>query len=110
MILEGLITDENQQPLPGANIFSPHSSAVADSEGFFSIETLPGHVLDVSFIGMISEQYVVEEGVSFATIDLAEDDNLLDEATVTASSGKSYSGIFKLLIVAALVYLIASDT
>jgi hypothetical protein len=68
-ILTGTIKDENNQPLPGANIYIKDTSmgTAADADGSFSLQVpqnLPNATLVISLIGYASQEIVVEQRVS----------------------------------------------
>lgn len=61
--IEGLVTDQNKLPLPGANIFlqNTYDGTTADSLGHFSFKTSQKGIqqLSVSFIGYQSSQHTL---------------------------------------------------
>jgi len=59
--ITGTITDEQNQPVPGANVIEKQTSngTAADGTGRFSIEVNPGATLVFSAIGFVSQEVVV---------------------------------------------------
>lgn len=83
MLIRGKITDQNGQPLPGANVLIEGTSkgVVSDSEGYYVIEANKGDVLVYSFIGF-KEQRVTIGDKQAIDITLVEETTVLDEAVV----------------------------
>jgi len=83
MLIRGKITDQNGQPLPGANVLIEGTSkgVVSDSEGYYVIEANKGDVLVYSFIGF-KEQRVTVGDKQAIDITLVEETTVLDEAVV----------------------------
>src|SRR5690606_15940517 len=57
----GIVTDDTGLPLPGANVIVRGTSrgTQTDFDGYYSIEILPGEVLDVSYVGFDSKSFIV---------------------------------------------------
>ncbi|HPF96782.1 MAG: TonB-dependent receptor [Flavobacteriaceae bacterium] len=81
--ISGIITDSNDQPLPGATIVVENSSrgTTTDFDGLFSLEASKGDVLLISYIGFTSSKITVGDS-SYYTIKLEEDASLLEEVVI----------------------------
>ena len=81
--ISGIITDSNDQPLPGATIVVENSSrgTTTDFDGVFSLEASKGDVLLISYIGFTSSKITVGDS-SYYTIKLEEDASLLEEVVI----------------------------
>jgi TonB-linked SusC/RagA family outer membrane protein len=86
----GKVTDKANLPLPGANIIIKGSSTgtQTDFDGNFSIETVSGDVLVVSYLGYVTQEISITNQASLA-IKLVEDTNNLDEVVVVGYGSKS---------------------
>ena len=84
----GTVTDDNNDPIPGANIvFNEMNGTIADFDGNFSISVNqnPPFTLTVSSVGFDSTTLnVTASNVNFA-VELVSSQNLLDEIVVSAS-------------------------
>ncbi|RYC71395.1 SusC/RagA family TonB-linked outer membrane protein [Spirosoma sordidisoli] len=76
----GIVTDEQNQPIPGVNIVDKQSrkGTVTDANGRFSIDVAPGATLVVSSVGFMAQEIVVGTQPTL-TIRLKEDVNQLAE-------------------------------
>lgn len=81
--ISGTVTDENNQPLAGANVLVKDSSngAQTDFDGNFSITAESDAVLVVSYLGFVSQEVSVN-GRSTINVSLAEDASQLDEVVI----------------------------
>ena len=81
--VKGLVTDVEGEPIIGANIKVEGTSAgtITDLEGRFTIDVPDNAVLQVSYIGYISQNVKVN-GKRNITIRLIEDTQTLDEVVV----------------------------
>ena len=81
--VKGLVTDVEGEPIIGANIKVEGTSAgtITDLEGRFTIDVPDNAVLQVSYIGYISQNVKVS-GKRNITIRLTEDTQALDEVVV----------------------------
>ncbi|MBD0825382.1 SusC/RagA family TonB-linked outer membrane protein [Aestuariibaculum marinum] len=82
--ITGRITDENGQPLPGANILEKGTAngVQSDFDGNFSLKvTNQGAVLVVSFLGYVTQEIQITEA-SFLDIGLKVDNNSLEEVVL----------------------------
>jgi TonB-linked SusC/RagA family outer membrane protein len=86
----GKVTDKANLPLPGANIIIKGTSTgtQTDFDGNFSIETVSGDVLVVSYLGYVTQEISITNQASLA-IKLVEDTNNLDEVVVVGYGSKS---------------------
>lgn len=75
----GTVTDEQNQPVPGANIIEKqtHNGTAADADGKFALEVTPGATLVVSAIGFVTQELVV--GEQALAVRLKADANELNE-------------------------------
>ncbi len=92
-LISGQVRDaETQNPLPGATVIIKGTArgAITDKDGNFTYRITPkdleGLVLEVSFIGYETQEFVVGEKNSFI-IDLEKDLKALAEVVVTSSYG-----------------------
>ena len=81
--ISGVVLDENNIPLPGANIALKNSSTgtMTDFDGNFSIMATPEDILVFSFIGYKTAEYKVGNQTEFEII-MIEDADALDEVVV----------------------------
>ncbi|MBC8004680.1 MAG: TonB-dependent receptor [Verrucomicrobia bacterium] len=93
VILSGRVTDRNQLPLPGANVFilNSYDGTTADSLGRFSFKTYQKGVqqLSVSFIGYKSYLHKLNLDSITSTplsIELQESEDQLSEVTINAGA------------------------
>lgn len=79
----GLITDERGEPIIGANVIVKGSSVgtITDINGKFSIEVSDGSILQISYIGYLSQEIPVGNKNNFAIV-IREDSQKLDEVVV----------------------------
>jgi TonB-dependent starch-binding outer membrane protein SusC len=83
----GTVSDAQSMPLPGATVLvkGTQTAAVTDMDGNYSIEAAAGSVLEVSFMGYISQSIEVGPNTTVANVTLAEDSQELDEIVVVGS-------------------------
>lgn len=84
--ITGMITDENEQPLPGVTVMlkGTTSGASTDIDGQFTILAEGKEpVLEISYVGMKSKTVKVSPKEPFLYIQLEPDENILDEVLVT---------------------------
>lgn len=94
--ISGRITDNKGDPVVGANIMilGKNTGTSSDSNGNFSIEASDNDILDISFIGFISQQIEVD-GKRNLNIVMREDTKLLDEVVVIGygtTTRKNFTG------------------
>ena len=84
----GTVTDDNNDPIPGANVvFSALNGAIADFDGNFSISVnqQPPFTITVSSVGFDSATLNVTSSNLDFNVQLVSSQNLLDEIVVSAS-------------------------
>ncbi|MBO2011314.1 SusC/RagA family TonB-linked outer membrane protein [Hymenobacter negativus] len=83
--ISGVVTDDKKQPLPGVSIVIRGTSqgTSTDSDGHFTLNTKPGDVLTISFLGTVAQEVTVGSQSSL-TVALLPDNKQLDEVVVTA--------------------------
>lgn len=81
--ISGKVIDNNGNPLPGAEITVDGKSnyAVTDFDGAFTIIAQKNDVLNIRYLGFVTQQYTVTDEKNI-TITLEEDTTLLDEVVV----------------------------
>ena len=81
-VVNGVVTDEKGEPVPGATITVPGSqnATVTDLDGRFSINVSPGTELNISSIGFVSRR--VKASRQQMRIALSEDKRSLNEVVV----------------------------
>ena len=79
-LFRGYITGRGREPVVGASVLNAATKkgTVSDSSGRFSMEAVPGTVLEISCIGYLSQRIVVKAG-SEIVLQLTESQNTLDE-------------------------------
>jgi len=87
--ISGTITDENGQPLPGANIkvSGESTSTTSDGEGKFSLspKKQPPFKIEISSVGHASQSIEISSFKQTINIQLLNEDINLDEIVVSAS-------------------------
>lgn len=83
VVVKGIVTDENGDPLPGATVTIANSSSgtVTDLDGNFSIEVEEGATLVISFIGFKTKNVSIANQTQFNII-MEPDNNDLEEVVV----------------------------
>ena len=84
----GSVTDENNNPIPGANVVADATTGtVADFDGNFSlsVDQMPPFSITVSSVGFDSVTLSVTASNLNFNVQLTESQNLLDEIVVSAS-------------------------
>ncbi len=81
--VKGKITDEKGQPLPGVSIRvkGSNTGVSTDANGNFSIEVPENSVLEISFIGYITQEHTVKKDETIS-IQLVPGDKNLDEVVI----------------------------
>tara|TARA_R110000868_G_scaffold145181_4_gene365251 strand:- start:26424 stop:29438 length:3015 start_codon:yes stop_codon:yes gene_type:complete len=81
--LKGVVSDANNVPIPGANIVIANSTkgTVTDFDGLYEIAVKKGDVLNISYIGYVTQQIVIVNQKE-VNITLNEDASQLDEVVV----------------------------
>ncbi|NMH29341.1 TonB-dependent receptor [Flavobacterium sp. SE-s28] len=85
-IVTGRINDSSGQSLPGATVSEQggNKSTLSDAEGKFAIETETGKVLEISFVGFVTQQVTVDANTAEITVNLKEDAMMLKDVEVVA--------------------------
>ena len=84
----GSVTDENNNPIPGANVVADATTGtVADFDGNFSlsVDQMPPFSITVSSVGFDSVTLSVTASNLNFNVQLTESQNLLDEIVISAS-------------------------
>lgn len=83
--VSGIVLDSHKIPIIGANIVEKGSSngTITDIEGTFSITVPEGSVLQISYIGYLSQNIKIDKAQTLS-IYLKEDMQALEEVVVTA--------------------------
>lgn len=78
-----IISAENNQPVPGVNVLIKGTSngTVTDFDGLYSIEAVPGDVLQFSYLGFVTQSITITNQ-TIVDITLGEDQNKLDDVIV----------------------------
>ncbi|WP_189361990.1 SusC/RagA family TonB-linked outer membrane protein [Algibacter mikhailovii] len=81
--ISGTITDENNQPLAGANVLVKNTSngAQTDFDGNFSISAATDAILVISYMGFVTQEIPVNGKTTINAI-LIEDASQLDEVVI----------------------------
>ncbi len=92
--ISGIITDENNQPLPGVNIVSKDASkgAQTDFDGRYSISVSEGDILTYSFVGYKTEEKTVGAS-NIISFSMQVDSEALEEIVIrgySSSPRRSY--------------------
>ncbi|MCD8043540.1 MAG: TonB-dependent receptor [Tannerellaceae bacterium] len=82
-IYTGDIRDSLGEPVIGANIIVKRTQVgtITDIDGHFSINATEGDILQISYIGYLSQEYVIDKQATLSII-LQEDRQLLEEVVV----------------------------
>ena len=87
--ITGLVTESNNQPIPGANIqvVGDKSGAVTDADGKFTLTTAlnPPFALEVTSLGHLTKKVNVVSNNQNIVIKLTDTQTTLDEVVVSAS-------------------------
>ncbi len=81
--VEGMVSDDNGAPLPGAVVVRKGTSqgGITDADGQFSLNAPEGSVLTISYLGYITQEVVVTSG-SPLNITLSPEAQSLDDVVV----------------------------
>lgn len=101
----GTVADSNQEPLIGATIkvVGTKDGTVTDADGRFSIECTQGAMLDISYIGYVSQRV---KATTDMHVTLAEDAKTLNETVVV---GVGYGTMRKSDLTGAIASVSAKD-
>lgn len=81
--ISGVIIDELKEPIIGANVTIKGTTkgTITDLDGRFTLEVSPSNLLEISYIGYVT-QTVPVQGKSEFTITIKEDTQLIEEVVV----------------------------
>ncbi|MCD8182212.1 MAG: SusC/RagA family TonB-linked outer membrane protein [Bacteroides sp.] len=84
MKITGLVTDANGEPIIGANILvkGTTNGMISDINGNFSLDVPETGILQISYIGYVSQEIKIVSGMKNYKIVLKEDAETLDEVVV----------------------------
>mgnify|MGYP002794518413 CR=1 FL=1 len=83
--ISGKVIDKNsQEPVIGASVLIEGTSngTITDLDGKFSLEAAPGSIIEISYIGYMTQEIPVTAQTSDLQITLKEDSQSLDEVVV----------------------------
>jgi outer membrane cobalamin receptor len=87
--ISGVVTDSNNQPIPGANItiVGETSSTTTDFDGAFTLKSSkkPPFSINVTSVGYITQKIAVSGNSSKISVKLLDEETLLNEIVVSAS-------------------------
>lgn len=85
-LVTGSVTDATGSALPGATVSEQGggNSALTDANGRFSVETQVGKTLDITFIGFLTQSFLIESSTSEINVSLQEDATTLQEVEVVS--------------------------
>jgi outer membrane receptor protein involved in Fe transport len=87
--ITGVVTDENNLPVPGANVtvVGQSTSTITDANGSFKLNLAnqPPYTLEVSGMGFGTKQIEVASAAAPVNVTLSEAGTILDEIVVSAS-------------------------
>jgi TonB-linked SusC/RagA family outer membrane protein len=83
--ISGIVVDKNGESLIGANVIEKRvagNGAITGIDGRFSLTVSPGAIMEVSYIGYLSQEVRTVVGTSDYRITMIEDSRSLDEVVV----------------------------
>ena len=87
--ISGIVTDSNNQPIPGANIkiVGDSSGTITDLDGSFTLQSSkkPPFVIEITSVGFGSQKINVTSANQRISVKLLDEENKLDEIVVSAS-------------------------
>ncbi|MFV8441225.1 carboxypeptidase-like regulatory domain-containing protein [Flavobacterium sp. LB2P44] len=87
--ISGIVTDSNNQPIPGANIkiVGDSSGTITDLDGSFTLQSskTPPFIIEVTSVGYVSQKINVVSNNQKITVQLLDEENKLNEIVVSAS-------------------------
>lgn len=87
--ISGIVTDSNNQPIPGANIkiVGDSSGTISDLDGSFTLQSSkkPPFVIEITSVGFGSQKINVTSANQKISVKLLDEENKLDEIVVSAS-------------------------
>ncbi len=81
--IKGIVNDANGEPVIGATVLEKGTTngTMTDIDGNFELSVSNGAVLQISYVGYVSQEITVGSNTSF-NISLKEDSQLIDEVVV----------------------------
>ncbi|MFE3871338.1 TonB-dependent receptor [Flavobacterium sp. ZS1P70] len=87
--ISGVVTDSNNQPIPGANIkiVGETSATVTGMDGSFTLQSSkkPPYVINVSSVGFGAQKVTISSNNQKVAVKLADEETKLNEIVVSAS-------------------------
>jgi outer membrane receptor for ferrienterochelin and colicin len=87
--ISGIVTDSNNQPIPGANIkiIGETTGSITEIDGKFTLNSSrkPPYVLNITSVGYVSQKVNVSSNNQKITVKLADEETKLNEIVVSAS-------------------------
>jgi outer membrane receptor protein involved in Fe transport len=87
--ISGIVTDSNNQPIPGANIkiVGDSSGTISDLDGSFTLQTSkkPPFIIEITSVGFGTQKINVSSTNQKISVKLLDEENKLDEIVVSAS-------------------------
>ena len=87
--ISGVVTDSNNQPIPGANIkiVGEASATVTGMDGSFTLQSskTPPYVINVSSVGFGAQKVTISSNNQKVAVKLADEETKLNEIVVSAS-------------------------
>ncbi|MDI1304367.1 MAG: TonB-dependent receptor, partial [bacterium] len=87
--ISGIVTDSNNQPIPGANIkiVGETAGAITNSDGLFTLQSSakPPYSINVTSVGYAAQKVTVSSNNQKVTVRLADEETKLNEIVVSAS-------------------------
>ncbi|MFV8347643.1 TonB-dependent receptor domain-containing protein [Flavobacterium sp. ZB4P13] len=87
--ISGIVTDSNNQPIPGANIkiVGDTSGAITDFDGSFTLQSSrkPPFTIEVTSVGYSSQKISVSSNTQKLVVKLQDEETKLNEIVVSAS-------------------------
>ncbi|SFQ35929.1 SusC/RagA family TonB-linked outer membrane protein [Flavobacterium akiainvivens] len=93
-IVQGTVLDANNEAVAGASVVvkGTNKSTMADADGKFSIEATSGDVLQISFVGLTTQEITVTDEANY-NVTLASDTEQLDEVVVVGYGQRKRSNV-----------------
>jgi len=87
--ISGIVTDSNNQPIPGANIkiVGETAGAITDFDGSFTLQSSakPPYSINVTSVGYVAQKVTISSNNQKVTVRLADEETKLNEIVVSAS-------------------------
>lgn len=84
IVVNGSVTDDSGNPIPGVSIYvkSSTNGTISDIDGNFSIECASDATLVFSYVGYITQEITVNNRKNLGTISMKEDNKELEQVVV----------------------------